>query len=149
MILALAEVLSQNPSLVDIAGLLTAMGIGGIAVKLIDVRASSGTRAAQEENIAVDTQAMLSELIETSTATLRQSVEDQKRTISRQRTRIEALESMLSQLKEELDESVLIQRLRDAEHDNIYLRGRVKTLLGRTEALRMENDRLIAELNKD
>jgi len=154
MITILAETLSPNT--IDLVQLIAALGVGGIGVAIINSvsnrrgrRVEAKKTQAETESISVGTQAMLSELIETSTAALRESLEDQRVIIERQRAKIELLETMIQQLRKELDESVLIQRLRDAEQDNIYLRGRVKTLIGRVESLRRENEQLVAQLSED
>lgn len=131
---------------VDVAGLVAGLGIGGIVVALINAYINRGQRGATTENISVNTQTMLSELIDSSTSTLRQSIEDQQEVINKQKSRIESLEAMITELKRELDESAIIQRLRDAEQDNIYLRGRVRTLIGRIDSLRKENERLVEEI---
>lgn len=130
----------------NIINFIAALGLGGVIVAAINAIAKRRTEKAQAENISASTQTMLSELIDSSTATLRQSVKDQQELIDRQKARIEALETMIGELRRELDESVLIQRLRDAEQDNIYLRGRVKTLLTRIDILREENEQFIEEI---
>lgn len=132
----------------QIINFVAALGLGGVIVASINAIAKRRTERARADNINVDTQTMLSDLIDSSTATLRQSVADQAEVINRQKTRIEALEAMITELKRELDESVLIQRLRDAEQDNTYLRSRLKTLVGRIDILREENEHLVEELNK-
>lgn len=132
----------------QVINFVAALGLGGVIVASINAIAKRRTERAKADNINVDTQTMLSDLIDSSTATLRQSVEDQSKVIQRQKARIEALEAMITELKRELDESVLIQRLRDAEQDNTYLRSRMKTLVGRIDILREENEHLVEELNK-